>query len=86
MRISIRPNDSGHSLHRHLRTSGKKAIVSLNGEHQSSCITADDEAGMLVRWKVDASGNVEFDRERECVVDEVCHGRVEIEIVDEMVI
>ena len=82
MRVSIRPSDSGYSLHRHLRSNGKRVIVTLDGEHVSGAVTADDEAGVLVRYVEP----FDVDRERECVRDEVIHGRVEIEVVDEMVL
>lgn len=82
MRISIRPNDSGYSLHRHLRSTGKRAIISFNGKHECAAVTADDEAGMLVRYVEP----LQVDSDRECIVDEICHGRVEIEIVEEMVL
>ena len=86
MRISIRPNDSGYKNQVWLRSNGKKALVTFNGEPQSGAITADDEAGMIVRYKVGPDGRLEVDAARECIVDEVCHGRVEIEIQDEMVL
>jgi hypothetical protein len=86
MRVSIRPGDSGYSLHRHLRSNGKRAIITLNGEHESGAITADSEAGVLVRYKIDDEGEMEFDLDREDYVDEVIHGKVEIEVVDEMVL
>lgn len=86
MRVSIRPNDSGYSLHRHLRLNGQRALVTLNGEHECGAITADSEAGVVVRYKTDAEGEMEFDLDREDYVDEVVHGKVEIEVVDEMVL
>lgn len=86
MRVSVRPNDSGFATQRNLRSRGLRALVTLNGEHESGAITADDEAGVVVRYKRDAEGEMEFDVDREDYVDEVVHGRVEIEVVDEMVL
>jgi hypothetical protein len=82
MRISIRPNDSGHAIQRHLRSHGQRALIKFNGVSQVGAITADSEAGMLVRYV----NPMVFDAERQCMVDEVVHGRVEIEIVDEAVL
>lgn len=82
MRVSIRPNDSGYGNYRHLRSHGRRAIVYFNGKHESGVITADTEAGMIVRY----IHPVQVDLERECPMDEVVHGRVEIEVVAEMVL
>lgn len=82
MRISLRPNDSGYANHVALRSHGKRASIKLNGEEQTYCITADSEAGVVVRYV----HPFVFDKERECMVDEVVHGRVEIELADEMVL
>lgn len=82
MRISLRPSDSGFHTHRVMRANGKKAHIKLNGEAQYGCITADDEVGMIVRLKTPMT----FDADRQCMVDEVLHGKVEIDIQDEMVL
>lgn len=86
MRISIRPGDSGYKTHAYLRSQGKRAIVTFNGEHEAGAVTADTEAGMIVRYKIEEDGGLSVDPERECIMDEVVHGRVEIEVVDEMVL
>jgi hypothetical protein len=86
MRVSVLSNDSGYRNHATLRANGKRAHVTLNGEHQYECITADSEVGMVVRYLRNAAGALIVDRERERVVDEVVHGKVEIEIIDEMVL
>ena len=82
MRVSIRPNDSGYINHARLRANGHRVIVRLNGELQTSAVTADNEAGVVVRY----AQPLEYDRERECLVDEVVHWRVEIEVVEESVL
>jgi hypothetical protein len=86
MRVSIRPQDSGYMNHRHLRANGRRAVVYFNGEHETGAITADDEAGMIVRYIKDTDGEILVDLDRECPMDEVVHGKVEIEVVEEMVL
>ena len=77
-RISIRPDDSGFKQHRHARTNGYQWTITLNGEPVLGCITADSEHGMVVRYKHDTAGALIWDKERQCLVDEVLHGKVEI--------
>lgn len=83
MRISLRPKDSGYHEYIQARCHLKRFLIRLNGELQTACVTADDEAGMIVRFKVGADGEFEFDRDRACLVDEVVHGKVEIELINE---
>lgn len=82
MRISIHKNDSGYGAHNYARSIGKKPSIKFNGEIQTSCITADSDAGMVVRLVQPLC----FDAARQAFVDEVCHGRVEIEFHDEYVL
>jgi hypothetical protein len=82
MRVSIRPNDSGYINHARLRASGNRVLVRLNGELQTTAVTADNEAGVIVRYVQP----LEYDRGRECLVDEVVHGRVDIEVIEESVL
>lgn len=82
MRISLRRTDSGYENYIHFRSRLQRTLIKLNGELQTTCITADDEAGVIMRYK----SPVEFDKERQCLVDEVVHGKVEIEIIDESVL
>lgn len=86
MRVSIRPNDSGYRNWVQLASMGKRIIVKLDGEQQTLCITADDEAGVIVRHVKDNDGNLIFDKDRQAFEDEVRHGRVEIEVSDAMVL
>lgn len=81
MRLSIRPRDSGYANYAH----NKRLAIKLNGELQTMCYTADSEAGVIVRVKTDAAGNPIVDKERQEIVDEVLHGKVEIEIYDAVV-
>lgn len=84
MRLSLRPGDSGYGPYLHARACGKRASVTFNGVTQFLCITADSEAGMVVRIKCDAQGNAVVDKDRQAFVDEVLHGKVEIELYDEV--
>jgi hypothetical protein len=82
LRISIRQADTGHAQHAYARSIGKRATIKLDGEHQNHCITADDQCGMVVRYVMP----LRVDKDRGQLVDEVCHGKVEIEFHDEMVL
>jgi len=82
MRISLRPKDSGYHNYIHTRSRLQRTIIKLDGVVQSACITADDEAGVIVRYKEPMA----WDAERACLIDEVVHGRVEIDICDEEVL
>ena len=81
MRVSIRPNDSGFRTFIHHRNLGLRPIVKLNGEPQFYAITADDEAGVVVRYGFDVNGDPIYDQDRQCLIDEVIHGKVEIEFM-----
>lgn len=82
MRISLRSTDSGYPNHVALRSHGKRASIKLNGEPQTFCVTADSEAGVVVRYVQP----LQYDAERQRMVDEVVHGKVEIELADELVL
>jgi hypothetical protein len=82
VRISIRPGDPGYTNHATLRAHGRRASVKLNGELQTYCLTADSDCGMVVRYM----HPFQFDADRRALVDEVVHGKVEIEFQDEMVL
>lgn len=74
-RVSIRPNDPGYQTHLATRHQGYRAAVTFNGSPVTGVITADSDNGMIVRIK----DPVEWDHERSAPVDEVLHGKVEIE-------
>lgn len=82
MRLSIRRSDSGFQNYLLSRSRLQRTIITLDGVQQTGCITADDEANVVVRFK----HPMEFDRERQELVDEVVHGRVAIEFIDEAVL
>lgn len=86
MRISIRASDPGHAQHLYAKSIGRRAIVKLDGVHQVGCVTADDHCGMVVRLSKDKDGEWAFDHDRQALVDEVVHGKVEIEWMDEVML
>ena len=49
MRVSIRPNDSGYLNHARLRANDHRVIVRLNGELQTSAVTADNATACQAR-------------------------------------
>lgn len=75
MRVSIRPNDPGYHNHLSARQQGYRAAIKFEGTPQFGVITADSDNGVIVRIK----DPVKWDRERSAPVDEVLHGKVEIE-------
>jgi hypothetical protein len=82
MRISLRQNDPGYNTHAIVRSQGRRASIKLNGEPQFHAVTADSDCGMVVRWVQPYV----WDGDRRQLVDEVVHGKVEIEFHDEMVL
>lgn len=82
-RISIRPNDSGYANHCDVRRQGYRANIKFNDQPQFGVVTADSAAGMIVRLKTDDKGQYVYDAERQDIVDEVLHGKVEIEFAPE---
>lgn len=86
MRISIRPSDTGYSNYTTAKIHNRKAMVTLNGEPQFLCVTADSDCGMVVRYAKNEAGSLVYDQERQELIDEVVHGKVEIEFQDVMVL
>ena len=78
MRISVRPNDSGYGAYCRVIGAGKRISVKFNGEPEYHAVTADTDAGMLVRL----AQPLRFDKDRAAFADEVLHGRVEVELYD----
>lgn len=76
MRISIRPSDTGYAAYITAAAHNRKAVVKLNGEPQFMCVTADSDCGMVVRYVKGPDGVLTYDQERQCIVDEVVHGKV----------
>lgn len=61
MRISADRTDAGYSMFCAVLAEGKKVYVFLNEKEQQECITADDEAGFVLRLKLDNEGNPQVD-------------------------
>lgn len=80
MRVSIQPHDSGYLLWRQILAAGNAVHVKFNGATEHGALTADSEAGLIIRYKRNATGGITYDAERQALLDEVLHGRVEIEI------
>ena len=56
----------------------RRAIVFLDGKRVERCITADDEAGLVVVHPVDDAGKIIIDREKDEAVRQELRGRVRI--------
>lgn len=54
MRLSVDKTDRAYSTSR----DGYRARVTLDGETQTGCITADEEEGMVVRFARDPDGKM----------------------------
>lgn len=85
MRLSIRPNDPGYQLYRAGRAQGARPSIKFNGEPALGIVTADSDCGMMVRLQRNGDDYVYCPDRRE-LLDEVVHGRVEIEWVEEMML
>lgn len=56
--------------------------VFLDGERVSRAVYADTEKGVVRRFKVDPkTGDVEWDRENKCGVEEELRGKVTVEFL-----
>ncbi len=56
MRYSMEKTDPGYEPYGALKASGKDVNVFLNDVKQTKCVTADDEAGIVVRYCEDQRG------------------------------
>lgn len=74
MRISCDPNDPGYDEWKAL--SGLATRVYLDGVEMRNVITADEEAGMIVRYKSHMGGGLIMDRG--VVLRETLYGLVEL--------
>lgn len=75
MRISTRPDDPGYGAY--LRGSG--AEVFLDGVEIGRCLTADDQLGLVVVYKVHPDGSLCIDRKTNEVLTETLYGKVKIQ-------
>jgi hypothetical protein len=72
MRISADEHDPGYEAY----CRNRNVVVLLDGDPQRFAVTADEEAGVLVRYRLDDRGRPVFDGER--LVRDVVLGRVEV--------
>lgn len=72
MRISADPHDPGYEAF----CRNRRVVVLLDGDPQRFVVTADEEAGVIVRYRLDECGRPVFDDER--LVKDVVLGRVEV--------
>jgi len=81
MRISANSDDIGYQAYMQSLADRKTVTVRLDGVEQSVCITADEEAGSLVRCVLDAQGRAQIDpNDKESIWVETVHGKVEVTI------
>jgi hypothetical protein len=84
MRVSVNHRDTGFRAFSDLRAQGYRVFVKLNGESQFHCVTADDQCGMIERFRADAGGSLVYDKDRQSFETEVVHGKVEISIHEQL--
>ena len=61
MRVSIDRDDPGYEAYSNIVTRGNIIRVFLDGVEQHHVLTADEEAGSVLRHVLDASGNAQAD-------------------------
>lgn len=72
MRISVDKNDPGYAAYE----ADRNVIVLLDGDPQRLVVTADEERGVIVRYKVDDRGRPVHDGDRMAL--DVKVGRVQV--------
>jgi hypothetical protein len=72
MRISADAHDPGFEAY----CRNRRVVVLLDGDPQRYVVTADEEAGLIVRYRLDEHGRPVSDGER--LVKDVVLGRVEV--------
>lgn len=70
VRLSVRESDPGYDLWVQNFDAGRIPRIFLDGEEQKEVVTADDEAGIVIRAVTDADGHLIFDDE-EYLTEEV---------------
>jgi hypothetical protein len=76
MRLSVLADDPGYLAYGCLGRIGRKVKIKLDGEEMSAVVTADEEQGIVVRYKKDAEGHLLAENDE--AVTETLHGTVEI--------
>lgn len=80
MRISCLKDDPGHVAFLNMFARGE-IVVSLDGVDQRHVVTADDEAGTVLRHVLDANGEAQLDPKNPVEVwCETANGSVEISV------
>ncbi|MNV42787.1 hypothetical protein D3C71_1344740 [compost metagenome] len=77
MRLSIDKRDPGFSH----RAVGLKARIYLDGVEQTHCVTADEEEGLIVRYRLNEAGKPIVDEANEAFVLETARGKVQIDLL-----
>lgn len=75
MRLSMIEGDPGYDD----RLPDQRVVIFFNGEEMSYVLTADEEAGILVRYKRDANGHYIANPQTGDAVTETLYGGVKID-------
>lgn len=80
MRVSVKTDDPGNTAYADLLCEGRTVHIFLDGVEQRDVITADEEAGTVERFVLDADGHAQLDplKEGEAWIETVT-GTVRIE-------
>lgn len=74
MRVSIDKDDRSYDP----LVNTNDITVLLDGVKQTTCITADDEEGYIIRYATDANGKILIDNSGKHATTECIHGKVTI--------
>lgn len=81
MRLSARKDDPGYEAFNALYSNGKRPVAFLDGVEQRAAVTADEEAGLIVRHVLDDEGKPQLDpNDPHRVWEETVRGEVRIEV------
>lgn len=75
MRLSILKDDVSYSVENFILA--MHCHITLDGVNQNYCVTADEELGMVERYKTDENGKISINGDGEAEL-EVVHGKVVI--------
>lgn len=76
MRLSVRDDDPGYLAYAAMGHLGHKVRIMLDDQEVRYVITADEDQGLIVRFKHDADDQPVI--ERDSILEETIRGKVEI--------
>lgn len=77
-RVSVREEDPGYERYVALTAGRNRIEVTLNGEALSDVVTADPDAGYVLRHLIDENGKYVLNETRDEICTEELHGEVRL--------